>query len=81
MMPTKSEPAAARPSRPWPAERIEYWPIERLTAYANNPRAHSDDDEKKVMASICQWGWTMPVLVDEEGRPIAGDLRVRAGKG
>ena len=79
-MPTQSEPAAARPSRPWPAERIEYWPIERLTAYANNPRAHSDDDEKKVMASICQWGWTMPVLVDEEGRPIAGDLRVRAGK-
>ena len=72
--------AQASPTRPWPAERIEYWPIERLILYANNPRTHSDDDVDKVMASICQWGWTMPVLVDEEGRPIAGDLRVRAGK-
>src|SRR5215831_8609027 len=72
--------AQAGPTRPWPAERIEYWPIERLIAYANNPRAHSDEDEKRVTASICHWGWTNPVLVDEEGRPIAGNLRVRAAK-
>ena len=44
------------------------------------PRVHSDDDIDKVAASIRQWGWTMPVLVDEEGRRIAGDLRVCAGK-
>jgi len=77
---TQSEPAGARPSRPWPADRVERWPIERLIPYANNPRAHSNDDVDKVPASICQWGWTMPVLVDEEGRVIAGDLRVCAGK-
>jgi hypothetical protein len=33
--------AKASPTRPWPAERIEHWPIERLIPYANNPRLHS----------------------------------------
>jgi hypothetical protein len=79
-MMSESEPAAARPSRPWPAERIEYWPIERLTPYASNPRVHSDEDVDKVAASIHQFGWTMPVLVDEEGRRIAGDLRFCAAQ-
>jgi hypothetical protein len=31
-------PAEASSTRPWPAERIEHWPIERLIPYANNPR-------------------------------------------
>ena len=30
--------AAASPERPWPADRVERWPIERLIPYANNPR-------------------------------------------
>jgi hypothetical protein len=33
-----SPAAAASPTRPWPAERVEQWPIERLIPYANNPR-------------------------------------------
>jgi len=67
-----------RTSRPWPADRVERWPIERLTPYANNPRVHSDVDIEKLAASILVFGWTMPVLVDEEGRPIAGQARVSA---
>src|SRR5215813_8277704 len=72
-------PATASPTRPWPADRIEYWPIERLIPYANNPRVHSEADLDKIDASIDKWGWTMPPLIDEEGMTICGDLRVSAG--
>src|SRR5882757_7633936 len=78
MSSTQSEPAGAGPTRPWPADRVERWPIERLIPYANNPRLHSEADLDKLDASIRKWGWTMPVLVDEEGDLIAGALRVRA---
>jgi hypothetical protein len=44
--------AAPSPTRPWPADRIEHWPIERLIAYANNPRLHSEADLDKIAASI-----------------------------
>jgi DNA modification methylase len=67
-----------RMSRPWPADRVERWPIERLTPYANNPRVHSDVDIEKIMASMLAFGWTRPVLVDEEGRIIAGHACVVA---
>ncbi len=68
----------ASPSRPWPADQVERWPIERLKPYANNPRLHSEADLDKIAASIRKWGWTMPVLVDEEGELIAGHARVGA---
>jgi hypothetical protein len=67
------------PTRPWPADRVEHWPIERLIAYANNPRLHSEADLDKLAASIRKWGWTNPVLVDEQGVLIAGHGRVAAG--
>ena len=66
------------PARPWPADRVEHWPIERLIAYANNPRLHSESDLDKIAASIGKWGWTNPVLVDEQGVLIAGHERVEA---
>jgi DNA modification methylase len=75
---TQSQPADARPARPWPADRIERWPIARLIPYANNPRLHSEVDLDKMVSAIRRWGWTMPVLVDEEGELIAGALRVGA---
>ena len=65
-------------ARPWPADRVERWPIERLTPYANNARLHSAADLDKIAASIVKWGWTNPVLVDEEGVLIAGHGRVAA---
>src|ERR1700756_264215 len=73
---TNQAPAEASLTRPWPADRVERWPIERLIPYANNPRLHSEADLDKLDASIRKWGWTMPVLVDEEGDLIAGALRV-----
>src|SRR5215472_8723663 len=71
-------PAEASPTRPWPAERIEHWPIERLIPYANNPRLHSEADVDSMAASILKWGWTNPALVDENGTLIAGHCRIGA---
>ena len=74
----QSGPAQVSPARPWPADRVERWPIERLIPYANNPRLHTEADVDKMAASIRRWGWTMPALVDEEGELIVGSLRLRA---
>jgi hypothetical protein len=78
MFSTQSEPAGAGPTRPWPADRVERWPIERLIPYATNPRLHSEADLDKIADAILKWGWTMPPLVDEEGVLIAGHGRVGA---
>ena len=78
MLSTQTDPATASPTRPWPADQIERWPIERLKPYANNPRLHSQADLGKIAASIRKWGWTMPVLVDEHGELICGHARVDA---
>ena len=66
------------PARSWPAERVEFWSIERLIPYSANPRLHSETDLEKIAASILKWGWTNPVLVDEQGVLIAGHGRVAA---
>ena len=81
MMLTKSEPAASIAARPWPAERVEFWSIERLIPYGANARLHSETDLEKIAASILKWGWTNPVLVDEHGVLIGGHLRVAALRG
>src|SRR6201981_2547545 len=78
MLLTQSEFAGARSTRPWPADRVERWPIERLVPYANSSRLHSEADLDKISAAILKWGWTMPVLVDEEGVLLAGEARVNA---
>ena len=78
MLSRQLEAADAEPTRPWPADRVERWRIERLIAYANNPRLHSEADLDKIGAAIRIWGWTMPVLADEEGILLAGHARVGA---
>jgi DNA modification methylase len=78
MSSTQSEPASARPTRPWPADRVERRPIDELIPYATNPRLHTEADLDKIAAAIVEWGWTMPVLADEEGGLIAGHARVSA---
>ena len=75
---TPSGSAEPIPARPWPAERVEFWSIERLIPYGANARLHSEADIDKIVASVFKWGWTSPVLVDEHGVLIAGHLRVAA---
>lgn len=75
--PAKLTPA---PQPQWPADRVERWPIERLIPYARNARTHSDAQVAALAASIREWGWTMPALVDEAGTLIAGHGRVLAAR-
>ena len=51
-----------------------------LIPYANNSRTHSDDQINQVASSIKEFGFTNPVLVDEQGGIIAGHGRVMAAK-
>jgi len=59
---------------------IQYQPLERLVPFAQNARTHSDAQVAQIAASIREWGFTNPVLVDEEGTIIAGHGRVLAAR-
>jgi hypothetical protein len=58
--------------RPWPADKVERWAIDRLIPYAKNARTHTDAKVAAIAASIKEWGWTTPALVGEDGGLIAG---------
>jgi DNA modification methylase len=60
------------------ANAIEIWPVERLKPYANNARTHSEAQIEKIAASILEFGFTNPILVDENDGIIAGHGRLMA---
>lgn len=60
--------------------RITYKPVSDLIPYVNNSRTHSDEQVSQVAASIKEFGFTNPVLIDEQGGIIAGHGRVMAAK-
>ena len=64
--------------RPWPADKVERWAIDRLIPYAKNARTHTDAQVAAIAASIKEWGWTTPALVGEDGGLIASPLPRRA---
>lgn len=65
---------------PWPADHVERRPIASLVPYARNARTHSAAQVDQIAASIREWGWTVPVLVDEAGELIAGHGRLLAAQ-
>jgi ParB-like chromosome segregation protein Spo0J len=70
--------AKAIPEPEWPADTVGRMPIGKLLPYARNARQHSDAQIAQIAASIKEWGWTIPVLVDEANTLIAGHGRVLA---
>lgn len=62
------------------ADRIEVWPVERLKPYANNARTHSPEQVTKIAASITEFGFTNPILVDSSDGIIAGHGRLMAAQ-
>lgn len=71
---------AAQAAHPWPADKVERRPLSALYPYAKNARRHSAQQIAEIVASIKEWGWTIPVLVDETGQIIAGHGRVLAAQ-
>jgi ParB-like chromosome segregation protein Spo0J len=61
--------------------QIEYKHVGELDPYKNNSRTHSDDQIGQLMDSIVKFGFTNPILVDEEGQIIAGHGRFIAALG
>jgi ParB-like chromosome segregation protein Spo0J len=59
---------------------IAWRPLGDLTPYVRNPRTHSNAQVAQIAASIREFGWTNPVLVDGESGIIAGHGRVMAAR-
>jgi DNA modification methylase len=59
-------------------ETVEHWPLDRLVPYARNARTHSDEQIAQIAASMVEFGWTNPILVDAAGNVIAGHGRLLA---
>ena len=64
----------------WPADKVERRKIAELIQYVRKSRTHSETQVAQIAASIREWGWTMPILCDEEGNVIAGHGRIMAAQ-
>ncbi|CAB5212775.1 COG0863 DNA modification methylase [uncultured Caudovirales phage] len=60
--------------------KIEQRPIGQLIPYINNSRKHSDEQVAQIAASIKEFGWTNPILVDGDSGLIAGHGRLLAAR-
>ena len=60
--------------------QIAWRPLGELIPYARNPRTHTDAQVAQIAASIREFGWTNPVLVDDASGIIAGHGRVLAAR-
>ena len=54
--------------------------VEDLIPYVNNSRKHSDEQVAQIAASIKEFGWTNPILVDGDKGIIAGHGRLMAAR-
>lgn len=61
-------------------EKLEIIDISKLIPYANNARTHSDEQIKKIQASLREFGFVNPVLIDKDCGIIAGHGRVEAAR-
>jgi DNA modification methylase len=60
--------------------QIDYWSIERVVPYARNARVIPQAGIDKVAASITEFGWRQPIVIDEQGVIIAGHTRLLAAR-
>ena len=57
------------------ARRIELWPVDKLVPYARNARTHSDAQVAQVAASIAEFGFNNPILVDTNAGCVVGSAK------
>lgn len=60
--------------------KVVYRDVSELIPYARNARTHSDEQIERIAASIKEFGWTNPILIDGESGIIAGHGRVLAAR-
>ena len=54
--------------------------VNDLIPYDSNPKIHSEDQIQQLADSIREWGWTVPILIDENQTVLAGHGRLYAAK-
>jgi DNA modification methylase len=59
---------------------VEYRKVEALIPCARNPRTHTVEQVAKIAASIVEYGWTNPILVDGDNGIIAGHGRLAGAR-
>ena len=59
---------------------VQMWPTEKVRPYTNNPRRCPQSAIEKVAASIAQFGFRQPLVVDEQGVLLVGHTRLLAAK-
>ena len=64
----------------WAIDEVIRISVQELIPYERNPRIHSLDQITQLANSIKEWGWTMPILVDEKRTVIAGHGRLYAAQ-
>src|ERR1700684_3528688 len=62
-----------------PVTRIEMWPLGRLVFYVRNPRKN-DHVVDRMMASIREYGFKIPVLARSDGEVCDGHLRLKSAR-
>ena len=62
------------------ARLIEIWPTDRLVPYAKNARTHSSEQVAQIAASIVEFGFVNPILVDSTDGIVAGHGRLLAAR-
>lgn len=62
------------------ANKIESWPIDQLSEYEHNSKLHPAEQVVKIAASINEFGFINPILVDASGVIIAGHGRLLAAR-
>src|SRR5690242_19148426 len=73
--------AKKKPEAPvWPSQEVELWGVDALKPNDQNPRTHSEAQIAQIAASITKWGWTNPVLIDENCMILAGHGRIEAAR-
>lgn len=60
--------------------KVTYCRPDQVTPYANNARTHSEEQIGQIMASITEFGFVNPILIDEKRIIIAGHGRLEAAK-
>jgi site-specific DNA-methyltransferase (adenine-specific) len=79
---SKDSSGTARPVARGSADamKIVQKPVDKLIPYINNSRTHSDEQVAQIAASIKEFGWTNPILVDGTNGIIAGHGRLLAAR-
>ncbi|MDF1854223.1 site-specific DNA-methyltransferase [Pseudooceanicola sp.] len=62
----------------WPAAQVAMWQVADLVPYAKNARQHPPEQIDQIAASMERFGFTIPMLVAEDGTIIAGHGRLMA---